>query len=486
MNMITYFNDLVTKNFNNYLKKYFNSINYIDKNGDFINYYNFINDLDSFSDSFMKDIIKGYFEYIDECFFNSYYRKKYCNSNGFYERKNFVTLFGEISFKRRYYYDNNTNEYFFFTDLFLGLPKRKHFDPFVCAEICDQSTTESYSKAGKIIANKIGKRINNNVVINRATARNIVISFNPVENEEYELKRIEKLFVMLDEKFIASQFNDGKDFMTKAAVIFEGAKPEYKIKKKDNSKIRYKLINPHACASIDNELLDDTINYIYNHYDVDYIKEINFMGDCATWIKNFPNSHWFKFTPDTVVRFAMDNFHFKQALTQLTTKKYQEVNDALLEYINKNNKKDFNMLVEQFKELNPLRTETIESKQNYILNNWKERQTYLENPYLKCSMESHISHILADLFTARPKAYSQKGLRKLLKLRMLKINNVNIKELYLNQLINPPAKKENNLLKINANKIIFPTDTKTNKYLNNFYNTGLDPFDYVQKETSYL
>ena len=486
MNMITYFNDLVTKNFNNYLKKYFNSIDYTDKNGNFINYYNFINDLDSFSDTFMKDIIKGYFEYIDECFFNSYYRKKYCNSNGFYERKNFVTLFGEISFKRRYYYDNNTNEYFFFADLFLGLPKRKHFDPFVCAEICDQSTTESYSKAGKIIANKIGKRINNNVVINRATARNIVISFNPEINEEYELKRIEKIFVMLDEKFIGSQFNDGKDFMTKAAVVFEGAKSEYKCKKKDNSKIRYKLINPHACASIDDELLDDTINYIYNHYDVDYIKEINFMGDCAAWIKNFPNSHWFKFNPDTVVRFAMDNFHFKQVLTQLTTKKYQEVNDALLEYINKNNKKDFNMLVEQFKELNPLRTETIESKQNYILNNWKERQTYLENPYLKCSMESHISHILADLFTARPKAYSEKGLRKLLKLRILKVNNVNIKGLYLNQLINPPTKKENNLLKINANKIIFPTDTKTNKYLNNFYSTGLDPFDYVQKETSYL
>ena len=486
MNMITYFNDLVTKNFNNYLKKYFNSIDYTDKNGNFINYYNFINDLDSFSDTFMKDIIKGYFEYIDECFFNSYYRKKYCNSNGFYERKNFVTLFGEISFKRRYYYDNNTNEYFFFADLFLGLPKRKHFDPFVCAEICDQSTTESYSKAGKIIANKIGKRINNNVVINRATARNIVISFNPEINEEYELKRIEKIFVMLDEKFIGSQFNDGKDFMTKAAVVFEGAKSEYKCKKKDNSKIRYKLINPHACASIDDELLNDTINYIYNHYDVDYIKEINFMGDCAAWIKNFPNSHWFKFNPDTVVRFAMDNFHFKQVLTQLTTKKYQEVNDALLEYINKNNKKDFNMLVEQFKELNPLRTETIESKQNYILNNWKERQTYLENPYLKCSMESHISHILADLFTARPKAYSEKGLRKLLKLRILKVNNVNIKGLYLNQLINPPTKKENNLLKINANKIIFPTDTKTNKYLNNFYSTGLDPFDYVQKETSYL
>ena len=71
---------------------------------------------------------------------------------------------------------------------------------------------------------------------------------------------------MLDEKFIGSQFNDNKDFMTKTSVIFEGAEPEYKYKKKENSKTRYKLINPHACASIDDELLEDTINYIYNKW----------------------------------------------------------------------------------------------------------------------------------------------------------------------------------------------------------------------------
>lgn len=40
----------------------------------------------------------------------------------------------------------------------------------------------------------------------------------------------------------------------------------------------------------------------------------------------------------------------------------------------------------------------------------------------------------------------------------------------------------NVILKINANKIIFPTDTKTNKYLNKFYNTEMDTFDYTQKE----
>ena len=341
MNIITKLNDLITKNFNNYLKNYFNNMNYVDKQGSFSNYYNFINDLDSFNDSFIKDIIKGYFEYIDECFFRSSYRRNFCKSNGFYERKNYVTLFGEINFKRRYYYDKNTNEYFFFTDLFLGLPKRKHFDPFVCAELVEQSTTESYSKTGKIVSNKIGKRTNNSFTINRATVRNIVLSFNPQYEEENELKKVEKLFVMLDEKFIGSQFNDNKDFMAKTSVIFESAESEYKYKKKEDSKTRYKLINPHACASIDDELLEDTINYIYNNYDVNYIKEIDFMGDCAKWIKNFSNSHWFNFTSDTKVQFAMDNFHFKQALMNLTTKKNDDVYNALIEYLESNDKDEY-------------------------------------------------------------------------------------------------------------------------------------------------
>ena len=178
---------------------------------------------------------------------------------------------------------------------------------------------------------------------------------------------------------------------------------------------------------------------------------------------------------------SMETFNF-------WTKKNNDIYEVLLEYFDSNNKKDFKLLVEQFKELNSERIEAIENKQKYILNNWKERQTYLNNRYIKCSMESHISHILADLFTARPKAYSENGLRKLLKLRMLKVNKVNIKELYLNQLINPTIKNNKiNNLKINTNKILFSKNTNMNKYLNNFYNTWFETFDYIQKEeTSFI
>jgi hypothetical protein len=46
MDIITKLNELITKNFNKFLKNYFNNMNYVDKQGTFSNYYNFINDLD--------------------------------------------------------------------------------------------------------------------------------------------------------------------------------------------------------------------------------------------------------------------------------------------------------------------------------------------------------------------------------------------------------------------------------------------------------
>ena len=250
-----------------------------------------MNDLDSFNYSFMTNIIKSYLEYVDEIFFNTRYRKSFCKSKGFYKRT-ILTLFGEVTFKRRYYLDKNNNEYFFFTDFFLNLPKRKYFDPFVCSEICNESASFSYSKAATIVSQKIGKRLNNTLNINRASARNIVLSF-PITNEinENEIKRVERLSIMLDEKFVGSQFNEGQNHMIKAAVVFEDTELVYKNKLKPNSMNRYKLVNSHTCASIENNLLMDVVNYIYNNYDIFSLKKIDFIGDCANWIKSFPKTN---------------------------------------------------------------------------------------------------------------------------------------------------------------------------------------------------
>ena len=47
-------------------------------------------------------------------------------------------------------------------------------------------------------------------------------------------------------------------------------------------------------------------------------------------------------------------------------------------------------------------------------------------------MENQISHILADRLTSRPKGFGDKTIKKLLKLRILKVNNKNIIKAYLN------------------------------------------------------
>ena len=199
MNIISHFYKLLENSFNSFLKNHFLESNFWFKSSDFNNYINFMNDIDSFNYSFITNAIRLYFEYMDDVFFHSSYRKSFCKSKGFYKRT-IMTLFGEITFKRRYYFDKNTNEYFFFTDLFLNLPKRKYFDPFVCAEICNESSNSSYSKAGRIVSQKIGNRINNFINITRASARNIVLDF-PIQetmNIDKEIKRVEKLSIMLN------------------------------------------------------------------------------------------------------------------------------------------------------------------------------------------------------------------------------------------------------------------------------------------------
>ncbi len=79
---------------------------------------------------------------------------------------------------------------------------------------------------------------------------------------------------------------------------------------------------------------------------------------------------------------------------------------------------------------------------NYILNNWYYIQNYYHCVSMKCSMETNISHCFADLFTSRPRAYSKKGLRQLLKLRLLKVNGYDIQKIYFD-IINKKYENKN-------------------------------------------
>ena len=84
-------------------------------------------------------------------------------------------------------------------------------------------------------------------------------------------------------------------------------------------------------------------------------------------------------------------------------------------------------------------------------------------------MESHISHIFADLFTSRPKAYSKNGLMQLLKLRLLKVNGKDIKKEYLNQY----KKKE---IYMNKSNELFRSKQIETDVVRNFFKNPIDNY----------
>lgn len=468
MNILTHFQEVLEKNIKNNLGNYlYGMLNSFNNPYNIDSYTQFVEDLDKFTTSFTIQAYEEFILALDEEFMQSSIRKQLYESKG-YLTKSLLTKFGWIKFKRRRYIDSN-GKTFMFVDRLLGLIKYKRMDIFVIGDLIEESASNPYAKAGKIVSKTIGTKIKydkdiNKNILNRATVRNNVITASKIMAEENndELKAKEILNIMLDEKFVASQFNNKKDHMIKAAVVFEDSFKEYKG--------RNRLIGKKVFGSITDVLQQEVLDYIYYNYDTDKLKRINIMGDGAKWIKSFALDSSFKYNKNLEIKYGLDKFHLSQAIMHITTKKYKDtIYPILSEYVINNKRKDFIKVIEAFINRETYREETIRDKTNYILNNWEYIQSSYHDIKYKCSMESNISHVFADIFTSRPKAYSKNGLDSLLNIRLLKINGYDLKKTYFKSLKKvQKTKSYDAIVKRNV------STSKFAKYHDYFYKQMLD------------
>lgn len=389
--------------------------------------FNYINILDTLDNALCEIAIKSLeslFFSIDHGFKNSSERKHMYHIKA-YNTRTIMTVFGEVTYNKTIYENKFTHEYFCYIDDFLGLPKYDYFDPYIKACILDYSAKYPYSQVATIMNDLINKRINVDEAkkyITRQSIRNIILKATLSEEKIEELETPESIYIMADEKFIATQNNNHNDAMVKSIVIFDGRE------EKDGRTV---LKNKRVFADYESNCVEQSLDYLCYVYDVDKIKNVYVMGDGAKWIKNI-TQHYF-FNKDTNLSFNLDGYHYNQAVNQITTTKYIELRDSLLDLVMNDDKELFKDTCLSFMNKHKERTITIINKMEYILNNWN----YIKNLYnhnLKCPMESQISHNIAALFSSRPKAYSLKMLNKLLKIRLLKINKNNVKLLYLNNI----------------------------------------------------
>lgn len=406
--------------------KLFNDVEFL-LNNLFVNdgsnhYFNLIYKLQTSARDIVKSIVVSTFEELDNEFKESTYRKTRYFINKSNVSRTLITIVGEITFKRTYYVSKYSNKKFFYIDKIFDLPKNAHYDPIVKAITISKAISTSQAQSVRdtsSLINDLSYFESNSFIkdIPRQSVYNWIRNWYVPNIVPKSVENPETLYVMADEKYIGSQDID-KDIMIKSFVAFENVI--------DMSKNRRKLVNRTVFSHYGNKPWNAFMDFIAMKYDFDKINNICLLGDGASWIKSGTNE--LRLSQNNSVKFYLCEFHFKQAIHHITTDSNERF--YLLHIFKTKPKTYFIDAVNTIAYNTPKRKDTISKKLNYIIKNYSNIKSMLELK-IGSSMESHISHLIASFFSARPKGFSTKRIKKYIKLNDYKNNNINIFKLYL-------------------------------------------------------
>lgn len=406
--------------------KLFNDVEFL-LNNLFVNdgsnhYFNLIYKLQTSARDIVKSIVVSTFEELDNEFKESTYRKTRYFINKSNVSRTLITIVGEITFKRTYYVSKYSNKKFFYIDKIFDLPKNDHYDPIVKAITISKAISTSQAQSVRdtsSLINDLSYFESNSFIkdIPRQSVYNWIRNWYVPNIVPKSVENPETLYVMADEKYIGSQDID-KDIMIKSFVAFENVI--------DMSKNRRKLVNRTVFSHYGNKPWNAFMDFIAMKYDFDKINNICLLGDGASWIKSGTNE--LRLSQNNSVKFYLCEFHFKQAIHHITTDSNERF--YLLHIFKTKPKTYFIDAVNTIAYNTPKRKDTISKKLNYIIKNYSNIKSMLELK-IGSSMESHISHLIASFFSARPKGFSTKRIKKYIKLNDYKNNNINIFKLYL-------------------------------------------------------
>ncbi len=357
-------------------------------------------------------IVKEALEMLDEVIRESSKRKREYYIQRRNDRKTLITKFGEVNYERTYYKSKKDGSYRYLSDELVGIYPYERMDLSYESELIEEAIETSYEKSGK--------RASNNVQVTRQTVMNTIRRLGNVENDEAEIplkKRVVKtLYIEADEDHVALQ--NGRNKEIKLIYVHEG--------KRFKSKGRYELINKRLFTGsliASEDLWLDVANYLEEAYDLDRVEKIYISGDGASWIKEGLN--WIKGS-----EYVLDYFHLSKYV-KIATAHMPQTFEPLWTYIRNLNKKGvielLNFITAETE--SETKKEAVKKSKRYILNNWKGIEKGMEEGYIGCSAEGHISHVLSSRLSSRPMGWSLIGADQIARLRVYKANGGDIYEL---------------------------------------------------------
>ena len=384
---------------------------------------NFTDDLNDKLMQLGYNLTKFALEYAEDVIFNLKERKGQFESLEIDDRK-IVSIFGEIDFKRRYYLDKLTNEKVYLLDEYFKIAPKERLLENVETKLIEEAIESNYEKAGKVVAYKT--EISKQTVMNKISELKI-----NVNNEQVKNKRVvDNIYCIADEDHVHLQKGGIEE--PRLIVVYDSIVKEGK---------RTKLCNKKHFGGVYTKRIDDlweeVLTYLDNTYDLEKVKKVYILGDGANWIKT--GLEWL---PRSIN--VLDKFHLTKAVNGIVGKENKENAVEKAEYkrriytsfyrldFKETKEIVYEILAEEMEENIRKRKEKL---LRYILNN-KEGITNLYK-YQKelhgCSAEGHISHLYSARLSSRPLGWKVINVDNVSRLRLLKADNKEIKEIVHNK-----------------------------------------------------
>lgn len=384
----------------------------------------FTNDLESEMIKFGSEVTQFLVEYAEDIIFKLKDRKEKfeCLEK---DERTIISIFGEVRFKRRYYQDKETKERVYLLDQFLKLEKRERMLPNVKERLIEEARDTSYKRAGE--------KASYGTDISKQTVKNEInkLEFKPEKTEEKEnKKKVRKLYIIADEDHVHLQkggIEEPRLIIVYDSILAKGKRIELK-----NKKHFWGIYS----GKID-DLWEEVMTYIENEYDTEYLEKVYISGDGANWIKT--GLEW-------IIKsvYVLDEFHMKKAvngivgkITKANKKEKEKQKKEIRTALRRLNFVRFKEICYEIleEEMEKATRERKEDLMKYILNNVEGiKNLYRNKKELHgCSAEGHVSHIYSDRMSSRPMGWKSENVNNMSKLRLLKEDNIEVKETLKNQ-----------------------------------------------------
>ena len=354
-------------------------------------------DLKEKTDCYLRQIIKTYFEGLDQAIADDKTGRK---KKGYVVEQKVVkreiyTQFGSLGFERRYYKNKLTGGYSYLLDNVVGIESYDRVSGSISAALVESASEVSYAKSSKYICDGD---------ISRQTVKNKIRRTENLKAEAPEEKRnIKYLHVEADEDHVSLQ--DGTDTIVPLVSIHEGVKRTGK---------RGKCVNIHHISSHGksaDDIWHEVAEWIYSAYNEDEIEKIYLHGDGATRIKKGKD-----YLPKA--QFVLDRYHLNKALKEVSRGDElvcAKLKDAVME-ADKESLKELCRELRKNAESDKVK-EKVDKFRNYITTNWDGIAAYQDEGSRGSNTEGHVSHVLSSRLSSRPMGWSKEGLRAMAELR---------------------------------------------------------------------